>query len=469
MSAAWGEITAAEVLASLGGELLRGSEERRFHGFSSDSRNIRKGCLFWALQGERFDGHDFVSQAMEKGAAGAVIRKGFEPVVPAERDVTIIAVGDTLRGLGDLSWWWRREHDALVVAITGSAGKTTTKEMAAAVLALKGETLKNQGNFNNLIGLPVTLLSLEHRHRYGVLEMGMNRPGEIGRLTQIADPDVGVITNVARAHLEGVGTLEGVARAKVELMQSMSSRATALLNGDDPVLMKAASPFRKKTSCFGLGPRNDVRAENVRTLGRRGTSFDILHGGGGFTVNLKVPGVQNVHNALAAASIALHLGATSEQVVEGLGGFKTMKGRFTVTELPDGVTLVDDTYNCNPLSLRAAMDSLKTLVHGEKVIVGLGEMFELGDETIQAHLEAGAMVAELQAEFFVALGEHGAVMIQGAVERGFPRKRAVAAGDHAEMEREIRAQMKKGDVVFLKGSRRAGLDKVAERLMAGKQ
>lgn len=469
MSATWGEITAAEVLASLGGELIWGSEKRRFHGFSSDSRNITKDCLFWALQGERYDGHDFVSQAMEKGAAGAVIRKGFEPVVPAERDVAIIAVADTLRGLGDLSWWWRREHQALVVAITGSAGKTTTKEMAAAVLALKGETLKNQGNFNNLIGLPVTLFSLEHRHRYAVLEMGMNRPGEIGRLTQIADPEVGVITNVARAHLEGVGTLEGVARAKVELMENMSSRATALLNGDDPVLMKAASPFRKKTSCFGLGLRNDVRAENVRTLGRKGISFDIRHGGGGFTVNLKVPGLQNVHNALAAASIALHLGATSEEVVEGLGGFMTLKGRFTVTELPDGVTLVDDTYNCNPLSLRAAMDSLKTLVQGEKVIVGLGEMFELGDETIQAHLEAGAMVAELQADFFVALGEHGAVMIQGAVERGFPRKRAVSAGDHAEMEREIRAQMKKGDVVFLKGSRRAGLEKVAERLMAGKQ
>jgi UDP-N-acetylmuramoyl-tripeptide--D-alanyl-D-alanine ligase len=238
--------------------------------------------------------------------------------------------------------------------------------MAAAVLALRGETLKNQGNFNNLIGLPITLLFLEDKHRYAVLEMGMNRPGEIGRLTEIADPEVGVITNVARAHLEGVGTLEGVARAKVELIEKMSSRATALLNGDDPVLMKAATPLRKKRLSFGLGLKNDVRAENVRSLGREGTSFDIRHEGRAFTVTLKVPGFQNVRNALAASAVALHLGASPEEVVEGLGGFKGMKGRFVITELSEGAILVDDTYNCNPLSLQAAVDSLKTLARGRK-------------------------------------------------------------------------------------------------------
>ena len=469
MSPKWGEITAAGIVGSIGGDLIRGSGNRRFRGFSSDSRNIREDCLFWALRGERYDGHDFVSRAIGKGAGGAVIRKGFEPVVPAGRDVAIIAVDDTLRALGDLSSWWRHEHEALIAAITGSAGKTTTKEMAAAVLALRGDTLKSQGNFNNLIGLPVTLLSLEDKHRYAVLEMGMNRPGEIGRLTEIADPEVGLITNAARAHLEGVGTLEGVARAKVELIEKMSSHATALVNGDDPVLMKAASLFRKKMLCFGLGLKNDVRAENVRDLGWEGTSFDICHEGGTFTVNLKVPGSQNVRNALAASAVALRLGASPEEVVEGLGSFKSLKGRFVLSELPEGVILVDDTYNSNPLSLQAGVDSLKALARGKKVIVGLGEMFELGDETLKAHLEAGAMVADLGANFFVALGEHAALMIQGAVERGFPEKRAVKAGDHKEMEQYIRAEMKKGDFVFLKGSRRAGLDKVVERLMAGNQ
>ncbi|MBN2032170.1 MAG: UDP-N-acetylmuramoyl-tripeptide--D-alanyl-D-alanine ligase [Deltaproteobacteria bacterium] len=464
MSAKWGAITAAEVVASLEGELVQGSENTRFYSFSSDSRNIKRGCLFWALQGDKFDGHEFSSQAIEKGAAGVVVRKGFNLTVPAKRDVALIAAGDTRRALGDLSSWWRHEHQALVVAITGSAGKTTTKEMTATILAERGSTLKNRGNFNNLIGLPVTLLSMEDKHRYAVLEMGMNRPGEIGRLTEIADPEIGVITNVAKAHLEGVGTLEGVARAKIELIERMSPFATAVLNGDDSMLMKAAFPFCRKTLSFGMGPKNDVRAEKVFNLGREGISFDICHGGRRFGVKLKLPGLQNVHNALAATAVALHLGLSSDEVVDGLCRVKNMKGRFVITELPDGVILVDDTYNCNPLSLRAAMDSLKSLTLGRKVIVGLGEMFELGDETVRAHLEAGAMVADLGADFFVALGEHANVMIQGALDKGFYAKKAVVAEDREDMEHKIRREMKEGVFVFLKGSRKAGLDEVAERL-----
>jgi UDP-N-acetylmuramoyl-tripeptide--D-alanyl-D-alanine ligase len=469
MSAKWGAITAAEVSASVEGEILRGEGTRRFQGFSSDSRNIARDCLFWALQGERYDGHDFVLHALRKGAAGAVIRRGRESFVAGEKDAVILVVDDTLKALGDFAAWWRHAHRARVAAVTGSAGKTTTKEMAAAVLALKGDTLKNQGNFNNLIGLPLTLLLLEDAHRFAVLEMGMNRPGEIGRLTEIADPEVGVITNVAKAHLEGVGSLEGVARAKVELLEKMSPGAVAVLNGDDPVLMKAASSFANRRLCFGLGPQNDVRAENIRTAGLGGTCFDLLHGGKRFTAILKVPGFQNVHNALAAAAVSLSLGASPEEVLGGLAGFKGMKGRFVMTELPEGVILVDDTYNCNPLSLQFAVASLKALAHGEKIIVGLGEMFELGDETVKAHLEAGAMVADLGAKFFVALGDHAALMIRGSVDKGFPETRAVAAGDHREMEERIRAEMRPGDFVFLKGSRKAGLDKVAERLMGGEK
>jgi UDP-N-acetylmuramoyl-tripeptide--D-alanyl-D-alanine ligase len=467
MSKSWGEITAADLLTCLDGELVRGSGSRRFRGFSSDSRNIREDFLFWALEGEKYDGHDFLPEAILKGAAGAVIRKGFELVLPTGRDAAVIAVPDTLRALGDLSSWWRHEHEAVVVAITGSAGKTTTKEMAAAILSRRGETLKNPGNFNNLIGLPVTLLCLEDKHRYAVLEMGMNRPGEIGRLTEIADPDLGLITNVGRAHLEGVGTLEGVAKAKVELIENMSDHATALLNGDDPVLMQAASSFSKKMHFFGVGRKNEVRAENIRELGLQGSSFDIRHGGGIFTVNLKVPGLQHVQNALAAAAASLQLGASPEEVVEGLSAFKSLKGRFAIINLPNGVILVDDTYNCNPLSLKYALDSLRTWARKRKVIVGLGEMLELGDETLRAHLEAGAMVAGLGAGLFVALGEHADVMIQGALDKGFPENMAVKAGDHEEMEQRIRAEMREGDVVFLKGSRGAGLDKVVERLTAG--
>lgn len=425
---------------------------------------MKQNFLFWALEGERYDGHDFVSRAIQDGAAAAVIRSGFEPEVPAQSDAAILAVGDTLKALGDFAAWWRRQHDSQVVGITGSAGKTTTKEMAAAVLGRMGETLRNQGNWNNLIGLPSTLLFLEAKHRYAVLEMGMNRPGEIGRLTEIADPEVGVITNVAKAHLEGVGSLEGVARAKVELMERMPSRGTALLNGDDPVLMRAASRFERKVLRFGLGAQNDVRGVNIRNSGREGVTFSILYGGSEILARLRVPGLYNVSNALAAAAVGLQLGATSEDVAEGLATYQGMKGRFMITKLACGAILVDDTYNSNPFSLRAALDSLQALAEGKRLIVGLGEMLELGSETLQAHGEAGALVAKFGAHAFVALGEHAGLMIQGAVENGLPNKRAFVAGDHREMERRIREIMGEGDFVFLKGSRRAGLEKVAEKL-----
>jgi UDP-N-acetylmuramoyl-tripeptide--D-alanyl-D-alanine ligase len=468
MTARWGEITAAEVMASVGGDLRHGSGQKVFKSLGTDTRHMAEGCLFWALKGDRFDGHHFVSQAVERGAAGVVVRKDFDAAVPPDCDAVVIAVSDTLTALGDMASWWRRQYQTPVLGITGSAGKTTTKEMTAAILDRRGPTLKTQGNFNNLVGLPLTLFLLEQGHEYAVLEMGMNRAGEIARLTDIADPDVGLITNVARAHIEGLGSLEGVARAKVELLERMCPKAVAILNGDDPVLMKAASVFHRRVITFGRGPGNDVRAEQIRTLGREGITFHIRHGKGSFPVRLKVTGFQNVFNALASAAIALCLETSEKDVAEGLSSFAGMPGRFMITPLPGGITLVDDTYNANPFSLRAAMESIKALAGDGRVVVGLGEMYELGADTVKGHREAGAMVAELKAHFFAALGDHADTMIQGAVERGFPEERAVVARDHREMEETIREAAKHGDFIFLKGSRRAGLDKVVERLKGRK-
>jgi UDP-N-acetylmuramoyl-tripeptide--D-alanyl-D-alanine ligase len=325
--------------------------------------------------------------------------------------------------------------------------------------------LKNEGNFNNLIGLPLSLFLLDKRHRYAVLEMGMNRPGEIGRLTKIADPDIGLITNVGRAHLEGVGSIEGVARAKVELLDKMAPRALAILNGDDRILMQAAAAFRKKPVTFGQGLENTVRAEKIRSLGREGFSFDIHWKGKLFSVRLRVPGYHNVYNALAAAAIALSLDIPKDRIQEGLGEFKGVKGRFKVVPLPDGSVLIDDTYNSNPSSLRLSLRSLKALAPKDrKVIVGLGEMLELGEETETSHVEAGEMVAEAGADWLVALGDHAPEMIRGAVDKGFSRKRAIRVKDHKQMGAKILEVMKPGDLVFLKASRRIGLERVAERI-----
>jgi len=458
-------MTAGKILSPIKGELLRGSRDRSFSGISTDSRTVGEGQLFWALRGETFDGHDFVKEAIKKGAVAVVVNKDRTADLPANTRASIIGVPDTLKALGDLARRWRRRFDARVTAITGSGGKTTTKEMTHAILSLEGLTLKNEGNFNNLIGLPLSLFLLDESHRYAVLEMGMNRPGEIGRLTEIADPDIGLITNVGRAHLEGVGSVEGVARAKVELLDKMAPRALAILNGDDRILMHAAAAFRKKPVTFGQGLQNTARAEKIRNLGLRGFSFDVHWKGKSFSVRLRVPGFHNVHNALAAAAIALSLGISKDRIQEGLSRFEGVKGRFKVTPLANGSLLIDDTYNSNPSSLRLSLESLKALAPKDrKVIVGLGEMLELGEETEAGHVEAGEMVAEAGADWLVALGDHAPEMIRGALDKGFPRERTIRVKDHKEMGARILKVIKPGDLVFLKASRGIGLERVADRL-----
>jgi UDP-N-acetylmuramoyl-tripeptide--D-alanyl-D-alanine ligase len=465
MAATWGRITAGEIAVAAKGALLAGSARRVIAGVTTDTRTLRPGELFWALVGERFDGHEFMGAALERGAAGVVGEKARVEAMTLPQGCVAVAVEDPLTALGNLASWWRHAHRAEVAALTGSAGKTTTKEMAAAVLDLNGTTLRNRGNFNNLIGLPLTLFALGEEHRYAVLEMGMNRPGEIGRLTEIADPEVGLITNVARAHLEGVGDIRDVARAKGELLDRMRREATAVLNGDDALLMAEARRFQGNVVTFGLGSGNRVRAERVRPLGRGGARFDLVEGEDRTEIRLRVPGRQNVLNALAASAVACSLGVDLKTVSQGLERFKGVPGRFTVLDLPGGGILVDDTYNANPSSLEAALDSLADLTGGQgRVIVCLGDMLELGRETVSAHLEAGEMAAERGAAHLLVLGEQADHVIRGALDRGFAAERAHRMRDHEEMVNGIMDLLEDGDVVLIKGSRGMRLEKVVERV-----
>jgi len=470
MAAVWGEITAGEVHAAVRGLRISGSPETRLAGISTDSRSIRPGEVFLALKGERYNGHDFVLNSLERGAAGIIVQEnGWNEKSLGDkgvfRNVVAVTVADTLKALGDLAGWWRRQHEAHVVAITGSSGKTTTKEMTATILELANRILKNQGNLNNLIGLPLTLLRLEKRHNMAVLEMGMNSPGEIARLTEIASPHVGAITNVGRAHLEGLGDLQGVARAKVELVEKISSKGKVVLNGDDKILLQTASMFRKESTTFGLGKTNDIRAANIKNLGRKGVLFDLEYSGGTWPVRLRTPGFQNVLNALTAASVCLCLDEPIEKILEGLSRFEGVKGRFMVRSLPGDIVLIDDTYNSNPSSLTAALESVRALVNGGmKVIVGLGEMMELGNAAEKAHREAGRRVAGLAPDCFSATGEHARDMIKGAVDAGMPKRSAKVAESHDEMLEIIRDEMSHGCLIFLKGSRKIALEKVVEGL-----
>lgn len=466
MTAEWGKITAKDIIKPLKGKLISGTAGPVLTGVSTDSRKIETGNLFLALMGERYDGHDFMEQAIEQGASGVVIEKGRKKDISANNVAAIIEVQDTLKALGDLAGWWRHEHNVLVVAITGSSGKTTVKEMTANILGLGARTIKNEGNLNNLIGLPQSLLKLGRKERRAVLEMGMNRPGEIGRLTEIADPDIGLITNVARVHLEGLGDIKGVARAKAELLERISDEGQVILYGDDALLMKEALRFKRGIiTTYGLGPDNEIRADKIKSLGWDGTLFDLQYHGESVTIRLKVPGRQNIFNALAAAAIALCAEESFEHIVEGLGSFEGIRGRFMPFSLPDDVILVDDTYNSNPYSLRAALDSIKEIEGcSRRLIVGLGEMMELGKETARSHFEAGDMVAESGASYLFAMGDHACEMVKGALEKGLPSERAVEVESHQDMAQKIGEVVKKGDLILLKGSRKMGLEKVFQSL-----
>ena len=464
MTAEWGEINAEEIIKPVKGDLISGRAGSILRGISTDSREITPGQVFLALRGERYDGHDFVEKAIEKRASCIIIEKSFRLKNLPGRDTAIIAVEDSLKALGDLAQWWRRQHDVTAAAITGSTGKTTTKEMAADILSLSSVTLKNKGNFNNLVGLPLTLLRLKEDHRRAVLEMGMNRPGEIGRLTEIAEPDIGLITNVGRAHLEGLNDIKGVARAKTELLEKISPKSNVIINGDDDLLIEEVSRFKREIITFGTGRGNDIRGENIKTHGKGGTSFDLVYRENSLPVRVGVPGSHNLFNALAASAIAICMDIDFEDISKGLNSFTGIKGRFSFDHLPGDIILIDDTYNSNPSSLRAALDSIKDIAGERRIIVGLGEMMELGDETATAHMEAGGMVAELGASYFYVMGDHARYMLAGALEKGFPPEKAIETESHKDMAQKLGDIIKEGDLILLKGSRRAGLEKVSGSL-----
>ncbi len=445
--------------------MIYGDPQTRFSGFNSDSRTVGQGEVFWAIKGDRFDGHDFVSRAAMQGASGVVVQKEFQTPLDKLPNTVVITVRDTLRALGDLAARWRRQHRAKVAAITGSSGKTTTKEMTAAILQMGNRTLKNPGNYNNLIGLPVTLLKLEKEHRRTVLEMGMNHKGEIARLTEIADPDAAVILNIGMAHLEGLGDMDGVAEAKTEMIGHSSSDAKIILNGDDEILMKHAARFGRPYVKFGLEDGNDVQAIRIRQHGSEGIGFDLAFEDNAWPVHLRVSGIHNIKNALAAAAIALCFEEPPDHIVKGLGSFEGVKGRFQNIPLEEEVLLIDDTYNANPSALRAALHSAVPLVPKDgRLLVGLGDMLELGEAAILAHREAGRRVARSGASWFFIMGSHAKTMQEGAMAAGMPSSRVVISKTHDELTATIIQKLKPKDMIFLKGSRKMQFEKVSEGL-----
>jgi UDP-N-acetylmuramoyl-tripeptide--D-alanyl-D-alanine ligase len=352
-----------------------------------------------------------------------------------------------------------------VAAITGSTGKTTTKEMAALVFETLGPALKTEGNLNNLIGVPLTLLRIQAEHEFAVIEMGMNKPGEIEILTKIAAPDLGLITNVGMAHLEGLGSLSGVAMAKWELADGLRAASPLVINGDDPELILRAAETRRDVITFGLGECNMFRAVEIENLGVKGVRFLLVYSGQAYPVSLRAAGTYQVMNALAAAALGVTAGAGPERAACALERFSPLKGRFVIHRPPGGFMLVDDSYNANPSSLKAALQSAAGLVDkASRLLVGLGAMAELGGGAAEAHLDAGRLVAASGAACFWAMGLHASEMAEGAAQAGMQAEEIRVSDSHRAMASSIREVVRPGDVVFIKGSRSAGMERVVEFL-----
>jgi len=456
-----------DVVRATGAEVVRRGTAASFTGVATDSRALGRGALFVALRGERYDANHFAAEAAGAGAAGVVVER-----VPAElegfRDLTILTVPDGLRALQDLASDLRRRLDPCVLAITGSNGKTTTKEMLAAILVAAGGAagvLKTRVNLNNLIGVPLTLLRLTGAERHAVVEMGMNAPGEIRRLTEIADPDVGVITNVAPAHLEGVGSIEGVARAKGELFAGMRPDATAIVNADDPHVVALGAAFAGRVVRFSALDGGDVRAEDVRTDAQGAPGFRLFVGDARADVQLRISGRHNVANALAAAAAAYAVGVGIEAIAAGLGAALPVGSRMRVCPLPSGITVIDDSYNANPASMAAALRSLREAPAARRIAV-LGDMLELGPDADALHRETGRLAGELGVDTLYLFGEHAPATAAGAREGGLAAAVVRELPTHAAIGEALRAMLRPGDWVLVKGSRGQRMEEVVRLLGA---
>jgi UDP-N-acetylmuramoyl-tripeptide--D-alanyl-D-alanine ligase len=447
-------LTLAEAAQALNAE--RRGRDTRFTRVTTDSRAVAPGDLFVALRGERFDGHAFVAEALDKGAVAAMVA-GAEAARRGAQwaGIPLLVVEDTRLGLGALAGFWRARFPGRIVAVTGSNGKTTVKEMIAGILRAQtgdaGQVAVTPGNLNNDIGMPLTLLGMGAGQQFAVIEMGMNHPGEIAYLTSIARPHVAVINNAQAAHLAGLGSLEQVARAKGEIFQGLGAQGVAVINGDDPhAALWQALAGERKVIRFGLRAEAEVRGTYAGAP--FGSAVEMITPEGRFSVALPVPGEHNVRNALAAAAAAVALGISNGVIGAGLEAFSGVSGRLQRKRGLHGATLIDDTYNANPGSVRAAIGVLAA-APGKKILV-LGDMGELGDAARELHGEIGALARESGVDVLLALGE----LARSAAE-GFGR-----GARHFEYIEDLLAELENllapEVTVLVKGSRFMRMERV---------
>jgi len=460
-----------EILTATHGKIVRDGLRSRFGEVVTDSAKVKKGSVFVALRGEKFDGHSFIGDAIKRGAACLIIHRRVR--LPVRLDSAAIKVADTLRALGDLAHFRREQLNPKVLAITGSNGKTTTKEMVAAILqeasingeSLRGKVLKTEGNFNNLVGLPLTLLRLRKAHRVAVVELGTNHPGEIQRLAEIADPDFGMITSIAAAHLEGLSNIAGVAQEKGALFSNIRAGGAIAVNLDDPRVRSLGAKFPGQK--FTYGGRGRVRARATRIHDASGVGFTLQVGAQSCRVRLNYLGQHNVANALGAAALTLGLGVSLTAVRRGLAKARPFAMRMQI-ENWRGIGIINDAYNANPASMQAALRTLAEIpARGQKIAV-LGDMFELGRHSRKQHRELGKAAARAKVRHLYLLGAESDAVRRGALDAGMAVQQVTIGKDHGDLANRLRGQLRAGDWLLFKGSRGMKMEKVLDELRGRK-
>lgn len=457
-----------EILEATGGTLIIGEEDRRFTGITIDSRTVRGGELFVAIEGERFDGHDFAEDVLQKGAHGIMAREGWSPIKEsifheAGSQRNLIAVPDTLRGLQDLAHYHRMRYDIPVAAVTGSNGKTSTKEMLYAILQQDRKAYRNPGNLNNHFGVPLSLFGMGPEIEAAVLEFGMSGFGEIRRLRKIARPTVVIITNVSAAHLETLKTLDHVARAKAEILEDLPEDGWAILNDDDPKVNALRESIMGQVMTFGMSNNADVFADDIR-IDEKGSRFVLRHGNEKISVHLPVPGRHHIANALAAAAAAHVMGASLDTISQGLASFVSPSMRWEVHTLASGAVVINDAYNANPASMKAALDTVKEMGKERRNIAVLGDMLELGEISEEAHREIGRLVARGPFAFLFTVGERSKWIGEEAEKLGMNPDHIRHVTAWNEAVHAIKEILQGKDRVLLKASRKIGLEGIVEEL-----